>query len=457
MSQQEVGMAILRERMRFDGDADFLKLVRMYLNDDSEDLQRKSGPHFRVILDKHPGYLDHPTVLGLSLGGSFTKAVLASTSGGSFHISHLAALQNPDEPQHFYDFLDRLLIGNLSIFEYLKSDGPRALGIALPVMITEDDIPYHPTKIKAVEGVFARGPEQMGSELNVPSNLLRYFESRNLPAPTIYFEADPIVAHLGGASLIDLPRNEQSLLLVCGTGMAIADYEVSRTISRLPMQDFDEELFPRDETEDYGFEYGFDGVGLYGFMNRAIQIRAREEDSHLDHAALDQYFQNRYDSKTVSELWESTLDGLLPSEKVLTLSKVVDPEGMRELQEIACEINRRIVGSLANAMVAVAIKLDRDRGPHNYRVIYEGGIALNPNRLPLIKHEIGQILKKDNLFQHLGVSRPTISFEELPQREVLFQDSADEALRSNVDISLIGTAAGAIAHHVLSGADSDGP
>ncbi len=442
-------MKSLMKRIAYQFEAEFLKLIKMYMVDDSEDLLRKSEPHFQIILNKHPNYLNHPTVLGLSLGGSYTKTILGSMQDGNMNISYLSAIQNPDKPMHFYDFLDKLILQNSVIYEYLAETENTALGIAIPVMINEDDIPYHPTKIKAVEGLFARDPEQMTLDLNAGSNLRRYFELRNIKLPNIYFEADPIVAHLGGVSRIDMKPEYKSLLLVCGTGMAIADYEVSRTISRLPMQDFDEEIFPRDETENYGFEYGFAGVGLYSFMNRAIRIKSRECDSHLDTEILLPFFKDRYDSKTVSELWESTLDSHPYSDKVKAIKANIDSIALRELQEIATEINRRIVGSLANALIAVAIKLDRDRGPQDYQVIYEGGIALNPNRLPLIKEQIQLVLKKDELFTILGVDKPSISMEELPYKLVLYGENVNRTLQDDVDISLIGTVVGAIANDVL--------
>ncbi len=107
-------------------------------------------------------------VLALSVGGSTTKLMLAKIEGGQICVSHLAVVKNPTVPTHFYYFLDELFLRDPRVREYLTEAAAPSLCVTLPVMIGEDNIPFHPVKIACVTHMLARNDAEMTEELNLP-------------------------------------------------------------------------------------------------------------------------------------------------------------------------------------------------------------------------------------------------------------------------------------------------
>jgi hypothetical protein len=439
----------LYERLAYDSSADFLELAGEYLRNDSEDYDRHIRGHFNVVLDKDPRYLDHAPVLAFSVGGSNTKVMIAGTENGCIHVHHIKAIKNPSKEIHFYDYLDELLLQDNVIKAYLTKTNKTVMAITVPVMIGEDGIPRHPKKIPTIRGMLARSDSDMIPEMRFDNNMARYFQSRNIPMPVFYYQTDPVIAHLGGVSQIDVRPRERTILLVCGTGMAAADDNTSRVLSRIPIKNNDSELYPEDQNEWRFYQSRCSGMFLHGVMRRAVQIRERENDSRLKDAGAWNFFEGPDDSELVSRIWESSFDPQIDFPKLKEVKASVSPEAFAELQVIAGLIMERAHGALANVILAAACKINEREGFSPFHVIFEGSVALNRRSLPLIFQEVYGRLRSPELFRKLGVAIPVLDLFFRERKQIYFEPSINDSDRGKMEISLIGTAVAAIANNVL--------
>ena len=273
-----------------------------------------------------------------------------------------------------------------------------------------------------IDGLLARCPADFTEDMNFHNNMQCYFSSRGMKMPWLYYQADPIAAHIGGVSqVVGLKPGEQTFLLVCGTGMATADEQISRAISRTPIMTMDEELFPKEETEGYIYESGCSGLLFYGLMRRAINLRKKEPGTALQTFPAEQHFASSNDSALVSWIWESTIDEqAFRHERLQELRAAVTKEAFSELQTLASLLMQRLHITLANAILATAVKMNRDRGFHPYYVVFEGNVALNPHSFPEIVREVPKRLQNTALFAELGVPVPVVDLVQRPMREVFF-------------------------------------
>ena len=437
----------LNDRLRYRAEEDFKRLLHQYLNDDSNDFNRRIKSFFDEVRSEHFAQVNHPEeVLAFSVGGSTTKLMLGKIENGQLYVSHMVVKKNPTEYTHFYDYLDGLFIKDPVVYRYLTQAKEPTLCVTLPVMIGDDDIPFHPVKIRYITHMLARNDSEMTEELNLKNNLNGYFESRNLRMPVLYYQSDPVIAHIGGLFMMEsVPRDSRTMLLVCGTGMATADDNYQRVISRLRMMDFDEELYPEDFTEGYVYETACSGKGLFDIMARAIRIKAKEADSSLA-AYLDvlaPFFTDLYDSVTVAKLWKSAVDPDFTEETVEKIRSCVSGSAMAELQEIAGMIMDRVAGSLAHAILVSAVKIDRDFGESPYSVIFEGSIALDPYINPCVLKHLEARMQNVDLFEEAGGKVPSINTTPPVYKEVFYAESVPSTLREKMDITLIGTAVAA--------------
>ena len=51
-----------------------------------------------------------------------------------------------------------------------------------------------------IDGLLARCPADFMEDMNFHNNMQRYFSSRGMKMPWLYYQADPIAAHIGGVS-----------------------------------------------------------------------------------------------------------------------------------------------------------------------------------------------------------------------------------------------------------------
>jgi hypothetical protein len=310
-------------------------------------------------------------------------------------------------------------------------------------------VPKHPKKIPAIKGMLARNESEIIPEMRLDNNMARYFKSRNIPMPIFYYQTDPVIAHLGGVSQIEVKSGERTILLVCGTGMATADDNTSRVLSRIPIKNFDHELYPEDKEEWCLYQCRCSGMFLYGVMQRAVQIRETEDGSRLKGAEAWNYFESSDDSELVCRIWESIFDPEINHPKLEKIRNSLSPEGFFELQTIASLIMNRAHGALANAILATACKINKREGISPYHIIFEGSVALNQRSLPLIFQEVYTRLQKPELFHQLGVDLPTIDLFFRKRKQVYFEPPLADAERNKIEISLIGTAVAAITNDVL--------
>jgi hypothetical protein len=442
-------MKSLYDRLLYDGSADFFELAREYLQNDNEDYDRHIREHFNVVLNKDPRYMDHAPVLALSVGGSNTKLMIAGTEKGFIHVNHIKAVKNPSQEIHFYNYLDELLLRDEVVKSYLTKTGKTVMGITLPVMIGEDGIPKHPKKIPAIQGMLARNESEMIPEMRLDNNMARYFKSRNIPMPVFYYQTDPVIAHLGGVSQIEVNPGERTILLVCGTGMAAADDNTSRVLSRIPIKNFDRELYPEDQEEWRLYQCRCSGRFLYAVMQRAAYIREGEEGSRLKGSGAWSYFESPDDSELVCRIWESVFDPEINHPKLEEIRNSLSSRAFSELQTIASLIMDRAHGALANVILAAACKINEREGFSPYHVIFEGSVALNRRSLPLIFQEVYTRLQNPGLFRRLGAAVPALDLFFRKKKPVYFDFSINDAGRNSMEISLIGTAVAAITNHAL--------
>lgn len=433
-----------------DGDTDLRRLLTAYLNDDSNDYDRHSGDFFQLVRAKDPRYMDHGQVLALSFGGSNTKLILASNENGSLHVQHMRALKSPSEKIHLYDLLDTLFLKDPVVRAYLEGEAP-VLSVVIPVMIGEDGIPQHPAKMPNIDGLLARCPADFTEKMNFHNNMQQYFSSRGMKMPWLYYQADPIAAHIGGVSqILELAPEESTFLLVCGTGMATADDRFSRVISRMPIMTMDEELFPKEETEGYIYETGCSGLLFYGLMRRAVNLRKKEPGTALQDFSAERFFASSNDSALVCRIWESTIDEhAFEYQKLQELRDSVSDKAFEELQAIASLLMRRLHITLANAILATAVKLNRDRGFRPYYVIFEGSVALNVHSFPEILREVETRQQNKTLFEEFGFLPPRLELIQRTMRKVFYAPGIPPEVQKKMEISLIGTAVLGMTDEVL--------
>ena len=62
-----------------------------------------------------------------------------------------------------------------------------------------------------IDGLLARCPADFMEDMNFHNNMQRYFSSRGMKMPWLYYQADPIAAHIGGVSqVVGLKPDEQT-------------------------------------------------------------------------------------------------------------------------------------------------------------------------------------------------------------------------------------------------------
>ena len=67
-------------------------------------------------------YSNHTDVLSISIGGSFTKLMIAGTSKGEIIAKYVKIMSNPSEIISFYDYLDNLMVNDKVVYNYLKEE-----------------------------------------------------------------------------------------------------------------------------------------------------------------------------------------------------------------------------------------------------------------------------------------------------------------------------------------------
>lgn len=403
--------------------------------------------HFRIAKEKPGAFADHPKALGISFGGTNTKLLLASMTGGHLLLHHATAEANPPEKVHVYDFFDRVLLENPVFREYLEKTPRPVIGISVPTRVL-GKIPFHETKVPTIDGLLARNESQMTDEYDLSKSFARYLLKNNLSEAVLFYQADGIVAHHGAVSLCDMSADDRSTLFVCGTGMATGDEEayIQAGIARM-LDTGDEELFPAEETEQYQYHYATAGKGIYSLMRRALQIRSHEPGSKLGDFDLVPFFADNRATKTVGQLWASSLGGkaLGDAEK---LKAFLPPEVFYELEQLSAWIMKRCVQSMANTTIATIAKTGNAPSGKGHTVFFEGSIANDACASPLLRAEIQRLAAQEEIYRPFGYQRPLFPNMDVKYRPIKAFDRMAENEINNTDLTVIGAVTMAIAEHV---------
>ena len=437
----------LSERLSFDRDAELIRLVKLFQKGEAPLFYSGMKPHFQIAKQKPDRFRNHPPVLGVSLGGTNLKLMIASTEEGIMKVEHARSMHIPSEPTDFYTFFDDLLINDRQVKKYLERENETFIGFSFPMAII-DGVPYHPTKVPDLRGVIARSMNEVNEKLHFEKNLMNYLKSRGLPPAKLYYQSDGIIAHHGAVSLCDVRPDDSTTLIICGTGLASGDEENYIQMGIAPIIDSDEELYPAADTENHQYHYAVAGKGLFGLMDRCIRIKSRETGSRLGQFDLHEFFRDADGSKTAIQIWESALTGGVPEDDAAKIAQIVGEEAFSELQEIAALMIRRVIGSIANSVVATIVKMGPAENGYGHDVFFEGSIAVNRHILPRLKREIAELVGRTELYRELGVPQP---FQPDMDKNLkpLASEEMNRSVLSDIDITLIGSVTAAMANDCL--------
>jgi hypothetical protein len=426
----------LAQRFSHDPEEELRTMIRMFREGRGPVFPADMHAHFEVAKKKPEEFLNHPPSLGIALGGTNTKVMIASMDKGTLVVEHTRATKIPERPVQAQEWLDGLLREDKTVRSYLENASHRSLGFSFPMSVIEG-VPFHRTKVPTLDGVIAREPGPGMEGLDFRANLREYLARRGIENLPLFYQGDGIVAHHGAVALCEVDPRDKSVLLVCGTGLATGDEENYVQIGIAQILQEDDRLYPLEETEDRQLQYAVAGKGLFGLMRRAIALRAEEPGSILGRYDFGKHFAGAEDSRTVAELWKSADDA--PSEEQLRAQLgVSDGEALAELQWIAARIMDRVVSSLANCTLATIVKMGPAENHRGHLVFFEGSIATDDRVLPLMKRQILDRGRHRSLYEGLGVPAPVAPRMEAELTPLRAGPGISAAQLADVDITLIG-------------------
>lgn len=437
----------LERRLSINPGAELAKLLKMFAAGEMPVFSAGMGDHFRIAKEKGAKFSNHPKALGISIGGTNTKILLASTSNGEVVVHRASAAPNPPRPVHAYDFFDSALLGDPVFAGYLRDERRPVVGISVPTRVL-GGIPFHETKVPTIGGLLARNQSQMTDEYDLGKSFAKYLRSRGLPEAVLFYQGDGIVAHHGAVALRDMGAGDRSALLVCGTGMATGDEEAYIQAGVARMLDVgDDELFAAEDTENYQYHYAIAGKGLFGLMARAIRARSAEPGSELASFDLEPFFRDSRATRTVSLIWRTKLGGEAAG-AAREIKGLVSPGAYAELQELAGWIMARCVQSMANAAVSTVAKMGRAPSGRGHILFFEGSIANDRYAHPMLKAQIRRMIGQEDLYAPLGFVRPLQPDMDDGCRPAAPAGGSQEADMENVDLTAIGAVTMAMAENL---------
>jgi hypothetical protein len=353
--------ASLDERLRFDHDLHRRRLHDSFAADRVRIVPTDLEPLI-ASADHLPD--DADPVLAVSVGGSNTTVGLLSRRAGRFVVHHVERRPNPATLTPVEAYWDDLLLGQPALREYLSSHPAPVLSFAVAVLF-DRGVPFHETKIETLDGLVARDLALHRQTHHLQRRTLAWLAARQLPAARVRGEGDAVMAHLGAVSLDTPDRPDDTMLLVCGTGMATSIHGQFVLCGMAENLDADDPLLhPLDQTERGQIQYRIAGKGLWGVMQRAA---AQVVDPHV--AA--QWFRGPADSRRVIEL--AGHDPTQPPPHWLH----ADGPTLARLVEIAGRVVDRGVMTLLHCIEAT--DAHAARRPADRRLVYlTGSIAENP-------------------------------------------------------------------------------
>ena len=436
------------DRLAFDGDGDFRRLLAAFRGDHPFFLVPTGlETHFAIARRKPARFRDHRPVLAVSFGGSNTSVMLASVEHGVPVVHHAIDRPNPVAPQPLDAYLDEILLAEAPFAEYLKSDPAPRLGISVAVMV-RDGVPYHPSKLKTVTGLVADDPVAEAGTHHLGRNLAAYLAARGCQPAPVFYEGDAPVAHLGGVGLADIGEDDRSLLMVCGNGMACADYRRFIVCGMYCcLCDDDPDLYRPEETENGQYQYLIAGKGIYKLLRRAAEIHAEEPGSALAGIPWDEHFASDVDTAKVYHVWSSGLDGDAHPDAA-ALRDAVGEAAYAELQKLAGALVARGISCLANCILSSIVLNGPAPSGAGYRLFLEGSIGTNPYVVPRLEAELRR-LTSSSVLAATGEETPAVPevVRDLPPARPA--PGVDPSILRRVDLTLIGAAQMAVAQDCI--------
>lgn len=375
-------------------------------------------------------------VAGVSIGGSNSSVLLCEHREDGLRLIDAQRLPNPSTPEPWQSFLDRLVLSRPALRDYFAHHPAPRLGVSIAVPCF-DGVPIHPSKIPTLVGLVARSREgNATADCHLPRGLHAWLKGHGLRASSIECEGDAPVAHLGGLTLPDSAK-ANSLLFVCGTGMACADDASFILPGVYPILGvLNESLLPVAETESGQFQYLCAGKGMHGLLRRSLEESAQDPGSPL-HGIPDfgRWIRGAQDSRLAYDLWqvsESPTAALPPSLQPLR-------EGMTETAWRAVVALGRRVGLVAGqamaGTIATTLAHQPDMASSTVSVFPEGSIATNPFVAAKIRAETESLLRTHPLLTSLAPGR--ILWRTEGGKDL----HGETALGSCLDLTLRGAAA----------------
>jgi hypothetical protein len=438
----------LKKRLSIVPEEELKKFLVMFKEGRMPEFNAGMTSHFRIAKEKSEKFSNHPKALGISVGGTNTKIILASMRGDGMVVHHVSAALNPPEKMHVYDFFNKILLEDSVFAGYLKNTPRPVVGISVPTRVL-DGIPFHETKVPTVDGLMARSQSQMTEEYNLSKSFAKYLKKNNLGDAALFYQADGIVAHHGAVSCCDIGVDDRSTLFVCGTGMATSDEEAYIQNGIIPMLTGDEELFPSAATENHQIHYATAGKGIFSLMMRAIRIRAAEGGSALKgyEETLEPFFGGNPATRTVGLIW-ATLLGAAVTDDAKKIKAIVSPEAYRELEILAGWIMNRCVQSMATTAVATIAKMGRAPSGRGHIIFFEGSIANDMFAHPKLKAEIKRLTERTDIYLSCGIEQPLPPEMNIHYHPVLAGEGLSPTEMVKVDLTALGAASMAMAENL---------
>lgn len=434
----------LLQRLEIDMNLELIELVELFKEGSAPVFNAFMKNHFKIAKSKPEAFMSHPPVLAISLGGTNLKLMIAGMDNGRMMVEYVKTMQIPSSPVDFYEFFDNILVRDEYIENYLRNTENTYVGFSFPMAIL-DGIPYHPTKVPNLNGVIVRDLKDLSQDFNFKKKFDIYLKDRGFHPAKLFYQSDGIIAHHGAVSLCDTELDTSTTLIICGTGMATGDEENYIQMGIARMLDYEEKLYPADETEDYQYHYAVAGKGLYGLMRRCIQIKSKEPGSRLAEHDVSEFFIDAQGSKTTVQIWESSLSGEKPEGAAKEIHDRVGVDAYAEMQEIAGKIVERCIGSIANSVIATIVKMGPALNGKGHLVFFEGSIVTNKHILPRVKEKILYRIGQTWLYRRLGVHQPFVPDMERTMKPLEACKGLPRSMLSVVDITLIGTASSIMA------------
>lgn len=439
----------LRERLQFDADHDFVRLMRAFVDRQFPIVPSPMEKHFAIAREKPNAFSTQGPVLAVSIGGTNSKLMIASNRDGNLQVHHIHATLNPALPTPMEKFFDEFILQDDRVRNFLTEHGSPGIGFSIPVPMPEDGVFCHISKVEGITGLIARDLRRDAPTHHFGRNFRRYMAERNIPVGRLFYYSDTVIAHHGGMSTCELQKGDKTILLVSGTGMATGDEGNFVLTCWAPLLNTDEELYPVEVTEGYQYQFCSAGKGLFNLMDRAVKIRAREPGSALIGQNISRYFRTTKDSRTVAHIWESTLPGGHLHNEALQIYEQVGEEAFTELQWIATSIMDRAVSAIANSAVGTFVHMGMPESGRGHIVFFEGSVVKNFFMLPRIKTEILRLIRNRELFDRLGLPRMPDPLMEPEMIAINFDKSVNDNVFDELDYTLIGAATAAMAENCL--------